>query len=70
MEPDSIALFAVKIKDGVPDGSRRYLFNLETGEALFGMASNPEHYSLLAVSMETAIVRQLNWGAGGTTGLG
>ena len=68
IESGSIALFAVKIKDGIPDGSRRYLFSLETGEALFGMAANLEleghPYSLLATSVETAIVRQLNWEAG------
>ena len=64
IESGSIALFAVKIKDGVPDSRRRYLFSLETGEAMFGMAANPESYNLLAVSVETAIVRQLNWGAG------
>ena len=64
IESGSIALFAVKIKDGVPDGSRRYLFSLEAEEALFGMAANPESYNLLAVSLETAIVRQLRWGAG------
>ncbi|MDJ0596158.1 MAG: NHLP bacteriocin export ABC transporter permease/ATPase subunit [Pleurocapsa sp. MO_226.B13] len=68
IESGSIALFAVKIKDGIPDGFRHYLFSLETGEALFGMAANLEleghPYSLLATSVETAIVRQLNWGAG------
>ena len=68
IESGSIALFAVKIKGGIPDGSRRYLFSLETGEALFGMAANLEleghPYSLLATSVETAIVRQLNWETG------
>ena len=60
IESGSIALFAVKIKDGVPDSRRRYLFNLEKGEALFGMATNPETYNLLATSVETTIVLPLN----------
>ncbi len=71
IESGSIELFAVKTKDSVPDSRRRYLFNLETGEALFG--TNPEIYSLLATSVETAIIRPLNWGAegaGGTRGQG
>ena len=68
IESGSIALFAVKIKNGVPDGPRRYLFSLETGEVLFCIACNLEGnpYSLLAVSVETAIVRQLRWGDGET----
>ena len=70
IESGSIALFAVKIKDGIPDGARRYLFSLEAGEALFGMSANRETYSLLAASVETAIVRQLSTCAGGTRGQG
>ncbi len=66
IESGSIALFAVKIKDGIPDGARRYLFSLEAGEVLFGMSANRETYSLLAASVETAIVRQLSTCAGGT----
>ena len=61
IESGSIALFAVKIKNGVPDSRRRHLFSLEAGEGLFGMAATPdgEPYSLLAVSMSTATVRQI-----------
>ena len=65
IESGSITLFAVKIKSGIIDGTRRYLFSLKAGEAIFGMAVNLEgkSYSLLAASVETAIVRQLNWKA-------
>lgn len=63
IESGSLELFAVKTKDSVPDSRRRYLFNLEKGEALFCMATNPETYNFLATSVETTIVRPLNWGA-------
>lgn len=57
----SIAVFAVPLKDGIPEGARRYLFSVEAGEALFGLETNSkeESKSLLAVSVEDASVVQL-----------
>ncbi|PMB14638.1 NHLP bacteriocin export ABC transporter permease/ATPase subunit [Fischerella thermalis] len=50
----SMALFAIAVKDGVPEGSRRYLLTLGDGEAMF--STIPSQYEqqrqILAVSME------------------
>lgn len=50
-----VAVFAVRIIDGVLEGERRYLFTRSPGEALFGTA--PAHeagFGLLAVAIEPA----------------
>jgi NHLM bacteriocin system ABC transporter ATP-binding protein len=57
VQTGTIALFAVKTVNGIPEGERRYLFDVNTGEALFGLSSNhaaldlPE-LSVIAVAVE------------------
>ena len=56
----SLALFAIKVKHGIPEGSRRYLFSIGSGEAMFSTAvsSQDEVRQILAVSMEeTELIR-------------
>jgi ATP-binding cassette subfamily C protein len=40
IQSGSVALFAVTIKDGVIEGTRRYLCSISQGEALFGTAAS------------------------------
>ena len=51
IQSGSIALFAVTVKDGVMEGTRRYLCSISQGEALFGTAVNStnQHRQILAV---------------------
>ncbi|KAB8330853.1 NHLP bacteriocin export ABC transporter permease/ATPase subunit [Scytonema tolypothrichoides VB-61278] len=56
----SIALFAIKVKHGITEGSRRYLFSVGASEAMFSTApsSQDEVHQILAVSMEeTELIR-------------
>jgi ATP-binding cassette subfamily C protein len=57
----SIALFAVRVKDGVLEGTRHYLFSTTVGEALFGVAPNlnGNSYKILAVSVEETVLLKL-----------
>jgi hypothetical protein len=50
----SLAVFAVPMKEGIAEGSRRYLFTTRTRQAMFGIVSDslPMPYQLLAVSIE------------------
>jgi NHLM bacteriocin system ABC transporter ATP-binding protein len=50
----SLALFAIAVKDGVPEGSRRYLLTIGDGGAMFSTIPNQteEQRQILAVSME------------------
>ncbi|MBD6616459.1 NHLP bacteriocin export ABC transporter permease/ATPase subunit [Komarekiella sp. 'clone 1'] len=50
----SLALFAIPMKEGIAEGTRRYLFTTRTRQAMFGIAgdSEPMPYQLLAVSIE------------------
>ncbi|RAM49367.1 MAG: NHLP bacteriocin export ABC transporter permease/ATPase subunit [Hapalosiphonaceae cyanobacterium JJU2] len=50
----SMALFAIAVQDGVPEGSRRYLLTLGDGEAMFSTipSQEQEQRQILAVSME------------------
>ncbi|KOP26785.1 cation tolerance protein CutA [Hapalosiphon sp. MRB220] len=50
----SMALFAIAVQDGVPEGSRRYLLTLGDGEAMFSTipSQQEEQRQILAVSME------------------
>ncbi|BBD63718.1 ABC transporter-related protein [Nostoc commune NIES-4072] len=60
VQSGSIALFAVTIKNGITEGTRRYLFTLDPEEALFGTApdSIDQHRQLLAVPMgETELLK-------------
>jgi hypothetical protein len=52
----SIALFAVKIIHGIPEGERRYLFEVKTGEAIFSVMVNDQEDALgiLGVAIEPA----------------
>ncbi|AFY34443.1 NHLP bacteriocin export ABC transporter permease/ATPase subunit [Calothrix sp. PCC 7507] len=52
----SMALFAVTVKNGIPEGSRRYLFTVGDKEAMFSIFNNREQRQILAVSMEETIV--------------
>lgn len=57
----SMALFAVRVKDGVLEGTRHYLFSASVGEALFGVAPNLDSnsYKILAVSIEETVLLKL-----------
>ena len=50
----SLALFAVPLQDGIPEGTRRYLFTTKAKQAMFSTASISERlpYQMLAVSIE------------------
>ncbi|MEH1898413.1 MAG: NHLP bacteriocin export ABC transporter permease/ATPase subunit [Nostoc sp.] len=50
----SLAVFAIPMKEGIAEGSRRYLFTTRTRQAMFGIVSDslPMPYQLLAVSIE------------------
>ncbi|MDF5739557.1 MULTISPECIES: NHLP bacteriocin export ABC transporter permease/ATPase subunit [unclassified Nostoc] len=50
IQSGSMALFAVTVKSGVIEGTRRYLCSISQGEALFGTAnSTNQHRQILAV---------------------
>jgi ATP-binding cassette subfamily C protein len=60
IQSGSMALFAVTVKNGVIEGTRRYLFSIKQGEALFGTAaaSGNQHRLILAVPMgETELLQ-------------
>jgi NHLM bacteriocin system ABC transporter ATP-binding protein len=50
----TVAVFAVVTLDGISHGGRRYLFDVNPGEALFGISPTPEgqSYELIAVAYE------------------
>lgn len=50
----SLALFAITVKDGIPEGTRRYLFSVRPGEAMFSTAPGfkNQQRQILAVSLE------------------
>jgi NHLM bacteriocin system ABC transporter ATP-binding protein len=55
VQSGSMALFAVSVEYGTPEGARHYLFSTEPGEALFPAALSPhsgKQRSLLAVAIE------------------
>jgi NHLM bacteriocin system ABC transporter ATP-binding protein len=54
----TLALFAVTVKDGIIQGTRRYLFSCMSGEALFGTAS--ENRQILAVPMGDTELLQIS----------
>lgn len=59
IQSGSMALFAVTVKNGVIEGTRRYLFSISQGEAVFGTAAGGEIQRLiLAVPMgETELLQ-------------
>jgi ATP-binding cassette subfamily C protein len=58
----SMALFAVTVKDGAIEGTRRYLCSINQGEALFGTAATSEHQNrrILAVPIGETELLHLN----------
>jgi NHLM bacteriocin system ABC transporter ATP-binding protein len=51
VQSGSLALFAIALKNGMPEGKRRYLFNISAEEAMFSIP--PENArQILAVSLE------------------
>jgi NHLM bacteriocin system ABC transporter ATP-binding protein len=60
VQSGSVALFAVTIKDGVIEGTRRYLCTINQGEALFGSAANSGQRQILAVPMGEIELLQLH----------
>ncbi|MUG95832.1 NHLP bacteriocin export ABC transporter permease/ATPase subunit [Scytonema sp. UIC 10036] len=56
IESGAIALFAIPIHQGI-EGTRRYLFSVNTGEALFGISAST--HKIVAVSMEETVLWQL-----------
>src|SRR4028118_793553 len=58
-----MVLFAVTVKDGVIEGTRRYLFSTAPGEALFGTApsSGNQHRQILAVPVGETELLKVDW---------
>lgn len=55
VQSGSLALFAVPVQNGIVEGDRYYLFNVEPGEALFGTEPQDDehqHLALVAVPLE------------------
>lgn len=54
VQSGSLALFAIAVKNGIPEGKRRYLFSTVAGEAMFSTAPDRqgELRQILAVSVE------------------
>jgi NHLM bacteriocin system ABC transporter ATP-binding protein len=48
----ALALFTVPLKDGIPEGTRRYLFTTQVRQAMFAVSSEQVPYQILAVSIE------------------
>ncbi len=56
----SLALFAIAVQNGIPEGSRRYLFSISSGGAMFSTlpSQTGQVSQILAVSMEeTELIR-------------
>jgi len=60
VETGYIHVFAVPIEHGVPAGAREYLFSVEPGGALFGIAPDESGSGLLAVGTPGTALRPLN----------
>jgi NHLM bacteriocin system ABC transporter ATP-binding protein len=60
VQSGSVALFTVRLINGIPDGERRYLFDAEPGEALLGSpvdqldGQQDRQFGILAVAIEPA----------------
>ncbi|MEH2264728.1 NHLP bacteriocin export ABC transporter permease/ATPase subunit [Nostoc sp.] len=57
IESGAIALFAIPIQQGI-EGVRRYLFNVNPTEALFGISTN--NHKILAISIEDTVLLQIS----------
>ncbi|HEY9641410.1 MAG TPA: NHLP bacteriocin export ABC transporter permease/ATPase subunit [Coleofasciculaceae cyanobacterium] len=59
IQSGSIALFAVRIIKGIPEGERRYLFDVKPGESLFSvMPDSEDDLGILAVAIEPAELQE------------
>ncbi|BAY28955.1 cyclic nucleotide-regulated ABC bacteriocin/lantibiotic exporter [Nostoc carneum NIES-2107] len=63
VESGKLALYATRIRNGSPEGHRRFLFHVSTGEALFGTALLPEaiapgQWAFVAVAIEPTQLSQ------------
>jgi len=58
----SLALFAIAVKNGIPEGKRRYLFSTIAGEAMFSTAPDPQGklHQILAVSIEETVLLRVS----------
>ncbi|MEH1869187.1 MAG: NHLP bacteriocin export ABC transporter permease/ATPase subunit [Nostoc sp.] len=57
IESGAIAVFAILIEQGI-EGTRRYLFSVNAGEALFGISAN--NHKFLAVSIEETVLLEIS----------
>jgi NHLM bacteriocin system ABC transporter ATP-binding protein len=57
VQSGSVALFAVKVNQGVIEGIRRYLFSCDSGAALFGTASGSFRQLLVVPIGETELLK-------------
>ncbi len=57
IQSGSMAVFAVRVVDGVPKGARRYLFSLTIDEVLFGIGGLGDTRFLAIAVAETALVQ-------------
>ncbi|MEH1969441.1 NHLP bacteriocin export ABC transporter permease/ATPase subunit [Nostoc sp.] len=57
IESGAIAVFAILVDQGI-EGTRRYLFSVNAGEALFGISAN--NHKFLAVSIEDTVLLQIS----------
>lgn len=48
----ALALFAITVKNGIPEGRRRYLFTVSSNQAIFSTSLINNERQLIAVSME------------------
>jgi ATP-binding cassette subfamily C protein len=61
VQSGAVALFAVTVREGSVDGTRRYLFSIDAGGALFGTAANAGNRQILAVPIGETRLLQLDW---------
>ncbi|GAB4374050.1 MAG: NHLP bacteriocin export ABC transporter permease/ATPase subunit [Elainellaceae cyanobacterium] len=54
VQSGTLAVFAVPVRNGVPEGGRRYLFSVSAGEALFGTTPTEaiEQLGFVAIALE------------------
>ncbi|HEY9672750.1 MAG TPA: NHLP bacteriocin export ABC transporter permease/ATPase subunit [Waterburya sp.] len=69
LQSGSMAVFAVTVKNGIPEGARQYLFSTEPGDALFGTALSSQSgtsHGILAVAIEETQLLKVSLKALGT----
>ncbi|HEY9600520.1 MAG TPA: NHLP bacteriocin export ABC transporter permease/ATPase subunit [Allocoleopsis sp.] len=69
LQSGSMAVFAVTVENGVPEGARQYLFSTEPGDALFGTAlssSSGTSHGIMAVAIEETQLLKVSLQALGT----